>query len=364
MSGSVLFLRGTTWSTLTGADVNAQCDTAMSDYGALQPTTAGRKLDVTAGGNAGIDWANIESPTTTVDLSGTTVAVVTDVFNTVTANMTEIGGSTNAAVGAALMGVGYSDNGKINANVTSMAANVVNANALASDASSEIATAVRDITTTGSAAGGIGDYIVAASTSAAEASGYAQNIINKLGAWAGSGINTVLGAFKALLRSDASAPSNIGGTFDPSTDSAQAIRDALQTVDDNVDAIKAKSDQLFFSGSVGSTRVLADANVTLDEDDVDAIADQINTTGNGDIAINHNYGGTDAMRVLDESTNDPIDDATITALVEGAKVAQTRTGSDGRWVADLMLDAGSYTINVSKANVIEAYSFTLVVTGP
>lgn len=45
----------------------------------LKPTTAGRTLDVSAGGEAGIDWANIGSPTTTVGLSGTTVKTATDV---------------------------------------------------------------------------------------------------------------------------------------------------------------------------------------------------------------------------------------------------------------------------------------------
>jgi len=41
--------------------------------GWLAPTTAGRTLDVSAGGEAGIDWANIGSPTTAVDLSGTNI---------------------------------------------------------------------------------------------------------------------------------------------------------------------------------------------------------------------------------------------------------------------------------------------------
>lgn len=40
----------------------------------LVPTTAGRTLDVTAAGNAGIDWANVEAPTTTLALTGTTIA--------------------------------------------------------------------------------------------------------------------------------------------------------------------------------------------------------------------------------------------------------------------------------------------------
>lgn len=47
----------------------------------LKPTTAGRTLDVSAGGEAGIDWANVGSPTTTVGLSGTTVGTVTTLTN-------------------------------------------------------------------------------------------------------------------------------------------------------------------------------------------------------------------------------------------------------------------------------------------
>jgi hypothetical protein len=62
----------------TDADVNAACDTALSDYGALKPTVATRTLDVTATGAAGIDLGNVENPTTTLALSGTTVKAVTD----------------------------------------------------------------------------------------------------------------------------------------------------------------------------------------------------------------------------------------------------------------------------------------------
>lgn len=40
----------------------------------LAPTVAGRTLDVTVGGNAGIDWANVEAPTTSLALTGTTIA--------------------------------------------------------------------------------------------------------------------------------------------------------------------------------------------------------------------------------------------------------------------------------------------------
>lgn len=45
----------------------------------LQPSTTGNKLDVSSGGEAGLDWSNIGSPTTVVGLSGTTVKTATDV---------------------------------------------------------------------------------------------------------------------------------------------------------------------------------------------------------------------------------------------------------------------------------------------
>lgn len=43
--------------------------------GWLAPTTAARTLDVSAGGEAGVDWANVGSPTTSLALTGTTIAV-------------------------------------------------------------------------------------------------------------------------------------------------------------------------------------------------------------------------------------------------------------------------------------------------
>lgn len=50
-------------------------------------------------------------------------------------------------------------------------------------------------------------------------------ILARLGSFTGSGVNTILGFFQALLRSDATTPSDVGGTYDDATDSLQAIRD-------------------------------------------------------------------------------------------------------------------------------------------
>lgn len=86
----------------------------------LYPTTAGRKLDVSAGGEAGLDWANVGSPTTVVGLTGTTVKTATDV-ETDTADI-------QSRLPVALV------SGRIDASVGAMAANVITATAIAADA--------------------------------------------------------------------------------------------------------------------------------------------------------------------------------------------------------------------------------------
>lgn len=78
---------------------------SIENRSALMPTTDGRKLDVSAGGEAGVDWANVGSPTTVVGLSGTTVKTATDV-ETDTADIQSrlpaalVGGRIDANVGA------------------------------------------------------------------------------------------------------------------------------------------------------------------------------------------------------------------------------------------------------------------------
>ena len=80
---------------------------------ALRPTTAGRTLDVSAGGEAGLDWANIGSPTTSVALSGTTVsssqvaASVTGAVGSVTGN---VGGNVVGSVASVTAGVTVATN--------------------------------------------------------------------------------------------------------------------------------------------------------------------------------------------------------------------------------------------------------------
>lgn len=60
----------------------------------LQPTTIGRALDVSTGGEAGMDWANVGSPTTSLALTGTTIAVTQKVdVDTIKTNAVVNGGT-------------------------------------------------------------------------------------------------------------------------------------------------------------------------------------------------------------------------------------------------------------------------------
>lgn len=63
-------------SLLTDATRFAGANIDASITSRLAPTVAGRTLDVTATGGAGIDWGNVESQGTTVNLSATTINLV------------------------------------------------------------------------------------------------------------------------------------------------------------------------------------------------------------------------------------------------------------------------------------------------
>jgi hypothetical protein len=98
----------------------------------LKPTTAGRTLDVSATGEAGVDWANVGSPTTTLNLSGTTIKTATDV-ETDTADI-------QTRLPAALV------SGRIDASVGAVAANAITAAAIATDAIDSDAIAASAVT--------------------------------------------------------------------------------------------------------------------------------------------------------------------------------------------------------------------------
>jgi hypothetical protein len=183
---------------------------------ALRPTAANRTLDVSTGGEAGVDWGNVGSPTTVQGLSGTTVKSATDV-ETDTQDI-------QARLPAALV------SGRIDASAGAMAADVLTAAALAADAVAELADAIWDEAIAG--------HLGAGSTGAA---------LNGAGS-AGDPWSTALpGAYGA-----GTAGKIVGDNLDAAVSSraTQTIADAIAAyIDTEVAAIKAKTDQLTFTGA-------------------------------------------------------------------------------------------------------------------
>jgi hypothetical protein len=99
----------------------------------LYATVEGRTLDVTSTGGAGIDWSNVENPTSTVGLTGTTISTsqaITSVSGSVGSVTGAVGsvtgavGSVTGAVGSVTGAVG-SVTGNVGGNVTGSVGSVV-----------------------------------------------------------------------------------------------------------------------------------------------------------------------------------------------------------------------------------------------
>lgn len=105
---------GVDWANV-GSPTTAQNLSGTSTK-AVEPTVAGRTLDISATGEAGVDWANVGSPTTTVGLSNTTIKTATDV-ETDTANI-------QTRIPTSLV------SGRMDSSVGAMAANVLTATAI------------------------------------------------------------------------------------------------------------------------------------------------------------------------------------------------------------------------------------------
>ena len=98
---------------------------------ALKPTTAGRTLDVSAGGEAGVDWANVGSPTTAVNLSATNI----DVDQIVASVSGAVGSVAAGGIAAASFAAGAID-------AAAIAANAIDDSAIAADVTAVISDAV------------------------------------------------------------------------------------------------------------------------------------------------------------------------------------------------------------------------------
>lgn len=171
-----------------GLDLDARLDAAVSSR--LAPTTAGRTLDVTATGAAGIDWGNLENPTTAVNLSATNI------------DTDQVVASVTGAVGSVTGGVTVTTNNDKTGYALSSAGVQAIWDALTSA-----------LTAVGSVGKLIVDYLDAAISSRASQ----------------TSVDTVDGIVDAILvDTGTDIPARFtgveGATFDTSTDSLEAIR--------------------------------------------------------------------------------------------------------------------------------------------
>jgi hypothetical protein len=125
----------------------------------LRPTTSGRTLDVSAGGEAGLDWANIGSPSTAQNLSATNidvdqvVASVSGAVNSVTTGVTVSTNNdkTGYSIGTGGIAAAAFAAGAIDA--AAIAADAIGASELAQGAAQEIADEILDRDLAGGASG-------------------------------------------------------------------------------------------------------------------------------------------------------------------------------------------------------------------
>lgn len=242
LSGSVGSVTGAVGSVTSGVTVTTNNDKTGYSLTQAFPTNFS-SLAITAGGAV---TAGTVSDKTGYSLSSTGLAAVTSWTVGITGNIT---GNLSGSVGS-ISGVTFpthfdsldiTANGHVTATVDAIANNAITASSiqanaitaakiatdaigaaqLAADAAAEVATATRTELAVELS------RMDAAVTSRAAASDMA-TLLSRIGAFTGAGVNTVLGFLKAIASKAASTPSDIGGTFSATTDSVEAIRDAMQ----------------------------------------------------------------------------------------------------------------------------------------
>lgn len=214
-------------------------------------------------------------------------------------------------------------------------------------------------------------------------------ILARLGAWTGSAANTILGALRALATKAATLPTDIGGTYDPATDSLEAIRDteplgtatptveqiqsglataaAVEAVDTVVDGIAAKTVNLPSSpAAVGSAMTLeagaiTAATIAADAIDADALSADLDSYGARVEIIDDDAEGADRycvtwlqnMALLTEGVTAP--KLRVIALADGTDlVAET--------ALDAVDDTGAYQYVETANRIVDGAAYLVLVT--
>ncbi|MGD8499061.1 MAG: hypothetical protein PVJ86_00345 [Phycisphaerales bacterium] len=182
-------------------------------------------------------------------------------------------------------------------------------------------------------------------TSIAQASAVT-TLTNRIGAFTGSGVNTVLGMFKALASKIASTPSDIGGTFDPATDSMESLQEdiaAISVSGASAAEVWGYADRTLTQSAASVTAAVSGSDLTIRRGDTFTAA----ITGLGSIANRSKLWFT-VKDSKSESDNDALIQIEATAGLTRFQGAAYGTAADGSITIDDE-DAGDITITIKPA---------------
>jgi len=291
-----------TTGTVGGTSVVGYCVASFTieAVSALRPTTAGRTLDVTATGGAGIDWANVEAPTTTLALTGTTIATTQKVdIETIKTNPVVNAGTVTFPTTATLASTTNITAGTITTATT--ATNLTNA-PTAGDFTSTMktsigtavaASAVASVTgnVAGNVVGRVGSVVGAVGSVTGNVGGSTASVVGAVGSVTGNVGGNVTGSVGSVVGAVGSVTGNVGGNVTGSVGSVVgavgSVTGAVGSVTGNVggNVVGTVASVVgavgSVTGNVGGNVVGSVASVTAT---VDADIKKINTvtiTGSG-----------------------------------------------------------------------------------
>lgn len=277
----------------------------------LQVTVTGRKLDVSSTGEAGVDWANVGSPTTTVGLTGTTIATTQKVdIETIKTNPVVNAGTVTFPTTATL------------ASTTNITAGTITTVTTLTNAPSDSSGVTTLLSRLSSARAGYLDNLSAGAVALASSLSTLQTdvttLLGRITSTLFTGI-TSLGQWLGLIagkqtgnstaRTELRATGAGSGTFDETTDSVEALRDrgdaawVTGTTPPTVAAIRAEMD----SNSTQLASIKSDTAAILLDTGTDGVmvADKtdyrLSVTGRADIlgtALTESYAADGATGTL------------------------------------------------------------------
>jgi hypothetical protein len=188
----------------------------------VRSTTPANTLDVSATGEAGLDFSNIKDAGSAHTLTNITVPAVTaagSVTGAVGSVTGNVGGNVVGTVASVVGAVG-SVTGNVGGNVTGSVGSVTGSVTVGTnnDKTGYSLLSTQSFNNTG-------QTTKLAATIATGDAADVTTALARLGTFTGTGANTAKGFLAALASKTATTPSDVGGTFDPSTDSVEAIRD-------------------------------------------------------------------------------------------------------------------------------------------